>query len=139
MRVIEVRDARPDGGEGLLAVVLRNTPVEPGLHFYTPPQAVLQFGAMGFGFGHEIVPHHHVAHERRIVGTGELLIVRAGYISLNIYTTQRELIRTVTMGPGDIVLLCGGGHGFTCLTPCDIAELKQGPYLGLEDKVKWKQ
>jgi hypothetical protein len=38
------------------------------------------------------------------------------------------------LGPGDLILLCGGAHGFKALSPLDMVEVKQGPYLGEGDK-----
>ena len=38
---------------------------------------------------------------------------------------------------GDSLLLTGGGHGFDVLEECQLIEVKQGPYLGMDDKVKF--
>jgi hypothetical protein len=36
-----------------------------------------------------------------------------------------------------VILLVQGGHGFEILESCDMIEIKQGPYLGDEDKVRF--
>jgi hypothetical protein len=42
------------------------------------------------------------------------------------------------LGKGDMILLVSGAHGFEVLEPCQIVEVKQGPYLSKEkDKVVW--
>ena len=38
----------------------------------------------------------------------------------------------------DIILLAFGGHGFECLEEVEMIEIKQGPYLGEQDKVRFK-
>jgi hypothetical protein len=35
---------------------------------------------------------------------------------------------------GDMILLCGGGHGFEMLLDTVMIEIKQGPYTGANDK-----
>ena len=43
--------------------------------------------------------------------------------------TTREL------NEGDIILLIEGGHSFEMLEDAVILEIKQGPYMGVEDKI----
>ena len=38
---------------------------------------------------------------------------------------------------GDVVLLIRGGHGFEVLEPLEMLEIKQGPYLGDQDKTRF--
>lgn len=38
---------------------------------------------------------------------------------------------------GDVILLASGGHGFEIIEAAEIIEVKQGPYLGDEDKVRF--
>jgi mannose-6-phosphate isomerase-like protein (cupin superfamily) len=39
---------------------------------------------------------------------------------------------------GDVILLIKGGHGFEVLEELEMIEVKQGPYLGEQDKVRFK-
>ena len=39
---------------------------------------------------------------------------------------------------GDVILLSDGGHGFKMLEPSEIIEVKQGPYCGEMDKVRFE-
>ncbi len=40
---------------------------------------------------------------------------------------------------GDIILLAGGGHGFTFLEDSEVIEIKQGPYISFEvDKERFE-
>ena len=38
------------------------------------------------------------------------------------------------IGPGDVILLISGGHGFEVLEEIEMVEVKQGPYAGEMDK-----
>ena len=42
------------------------------------------------------------------------------------------------LGPGDVILLCDGGHGFVMLEESEIIEVKQGPYAGEDDKRRFE-
>jgi hypothetical protein len=42
-----------------------------------------------------------------------------------------------TLYPGDVILLAHGGHGFFMIEESEIIEVKQGPYAGEEDKVRF--
>ena len=39
---------------------------------------------------------------------------------------------------GDVILLADGGHGFKMLEQSEIIEVKQGPYCGERDKVRFE-
>ncbi|MCX6327803.1 MAG: hypothetical protein NT144_14345, partial [Bacteroidia bacterium] len=47
------------------------------------------------------------------------------------YLESRLLIQ------GDVILLAAGGHGFEMIEPSEIIEIKQGPYVGERDKVRF--
>lgn len=42
------------------------------------------------------------------------------------------------LGPGDVILLCGGGHSFKMLEDSSMIEVKQGPYAGENDKTRFE-
>ena len=41
------------------------------------------------------------------------------------------------LGPGDVILLISGGHGFEVLEELNMVEVKQGPYAGETDKTRF--
>lgn len=141
MKLTEVRHATPDGGEGLLAIVIAcdsaDAPFSAAARFVTDDKQGLQVGVLRFASDHIVPAHHHVGHERKTVGTQEVLFVRRGWVELSVYTSQRELVQTVTLGPNDVAVLLAGGHSLKCLSTVEIVEVKQGPYMGAEDKVRW--
>jgi len=84
--------------------------------------------------GGEIKRHVHVPLERHLVGTSEVIIVRRGCCNIDIYNDERELVSTRELRPGDIMLMVGGGHGFRVHEDTVLLEVKQGPYIGIDEK-----
>jgi len=75
--------------------------------------------------------------ERKLVGTAEVLVVREGRCLIDLYDDEKRPVATREIGAGDVVLLVGGGHGFRMLEDTLFLEVKQGPYLGLEEKERF--
>jgi mannose-6-phosphate isomerase-like protein (cupin superfamily) len=145
--------AHPSAGEGILddhgvsaipiasrgvtlALVLRAGPMPKGTQFVTPPDATLQVGVLGHAEGTTIPRHVHRDVERHVSGTSEVLIVRSGSCEVDVYD-EHELIATEQLRPGDVIVLLAGGHGLRMLEDTVLVEVKQGPYLGVEDKVRY--
>ena len=51
---------------------------------------------------------------------------------------DRRFVCTRTLGAGDAILLASGGHGFTVLEEVEMFEVKQGPFAGDDDKVRFE-
>ena len=41
------------------------------------------------------------------------------------------------LGAGDVVLLIEGGHGFEVIEEVEMFEVKQGPYVGEQEKTRF--
>jgi hypothetical protein len=118
----------------LLALIIKENYKPTGLEFLTAPDTNQQIGAMNHPAGHIIKRHVHKPIERKIIGTPEVLMVKSGAIELDIYNSERKLIKTVVLEKGDIVFLNNGGHGLMAIEDATIFEIKQGPYIEGEDK-----
>jgi hypothetical protein len=129
----QYRDAK---GE-LLAMILRRSFRGGKYNFFTPDDFPLQMGTSFYAAGELIQPHVHLAHVRTIESVNEFLLVQSGRLELTLYTKDRDPVTTVELQAGDALLLTSGGHGFRVLEPTQLIEVKQGPYLGMDDKVKW--
>lgn len=105
--------------------------------FVTPDALNFQAGFVVYGAGKEIPRHEHKPIQRTITGTSEVIIVREGRCEVDIYDAQRERVATRELGPGDLLLLLGGGHGFRLLEDTVLFEVKQGPYTGLDEKERF--
>jgi hypothetical protein len=105
--------------------------------FLTPPEFKQQVGFVVYPAGGRIAPHLHLPLERRLVGTSEVLIIKKGRCLLDVYSDEKELVASRELGPGDLMLMVGGGHGFRMLEDTVILEVKQGPYPGVEEKERF--
>jgi quercetin dioxygenase-like cupin family protein len=119
-----------------LALVMRAVPAPLGAQFVTPPEAGLQVGVLTHAKGTNIPRHVHRRVERQVSGTSEVLIVRSGSCELDVYDDE-ELIATTQLSPGDVMVLLAGGHALRMLEDTVLVEVKQGPYLGVEEKVRY--
>ncbi len=105
--------------------------------FLTPPDFKQQVGFVVYPAGGEVARHVHRPLERRLVGTSEVLFVKAGHCWIDIYNDDKELVASRELYPGDLMLMVGGGHGFRMLEDTVLVEIKQGPYTGLEEKERF--
>jgi hypothetical protein len=116
------------------AMIIRREFREPGIHFVTPSDYSQQLGFMSHPAGHRIKPHVHREVRREVRRTQEALFLRKGKLRVDFYDDQGARLDSRTLVEGDVILLATGGHGFEVLEPCEMIEVKQGPYVGDEDK-----
>ena len=121
----------------LLAIVIRADVRPDGVRFYTADDSSLQMGLLGHRSGDTAQPHIHHPMRRVIANTLEVLHLRSGRMEVYLYDAQRRLVNTVELAAGDTILLAAGGHGLRVLDDALILEIKQGPYLGVDDKEKF--
>lgn len=117
-----------------LALIIRAALEPRQTTFLTPTDWKQQVGYIVYPRGGEIRRHVHRRLERHLVGTSEVLIVRSGRCLADIYNDGRELVATRELGPGDVLLMVSGGHGFRMLEDTTFVEVKQGPYTGVDEK-----
>jgi len=121
----------------LLAIVIRADVRPDGVRFYTADDSSLQVGLLGHRSGDTAQPHIHHPMRRVITNTLEVLHLRAGRMEVYVYDPQRRPVATVELNAGDTILLAAGGHGLKVTEDALILEVKQGPYLGVDDKEKF--
>src|SRR5262245_30157754 len=121
-------------GDLQLAIILRVGGGEPGTRFVTGPGAPLQLGEINRPAGDRIPPHAHNLGVRTITETHEILHVLSGTLKVDLYSSTHDPVAPRFLTAGDTILLTGGAHGFEFITPCHLIEVKQGPYLGDNDK-----
>jgi mannose-6-phosphate isomerase-like protein (cupin superfamily) len=121
----------------LLALIVRSSFHEPGVHFFTPPELSQQLAHLRHRAGHIIAPHLHNRVRREVQLTQEVLVIRTGRLRVDFYDEQRRSIRSTVLGPGDVILLAAGGHGFEVLEDVEMIEVKQGPYAGDGDRTRF--
>ncbi len=124
--------------EELLAIVVRDEFQGGRYNFLTPDDFPMQLGVNFYGPGERIQPHVHVDTRRDVLTQQELLLLKRGRAVLHLYTAGRELAHDVDLRAGDCVLLASGGHGLDILEDAQLIEAKQGPYLGVGEKIKFE-
>jgi len=105
--------------------------------FLTPNEFEQQVGFVVYPRGGVIARHTHRDLRRNLVGTSEVLIVRQGRCEIDVYNEERQLVATRELKAGDVLLMVGGGHGFRMLEGTVFLEVKQGPYLGPDEKLRF--
>lgn len=128
----EVKD-----GNQLLAIIIRHGHVANGIEFYTQDDSSLQLAAMGHSKGKIIQSHLHNSVTRSISETQEVLIIKQGKVRVDLYRADKSFFDSRTLLQNDIIFLASGGHGFEVLEDLQMIEVKQGPYLGVQDKISF--
>lgn len=121
-----------------LAVVVRFNFKESGIIFFTNDNDSQQLGYMNRPEGYVIPPHRHNLVPREVHYTQEVLFIKSGKVRVDFYTNEQVYVTSRVLHPGDVILLSDGGHGFKMLEPSEIIEVKQGPYCGEQDKVRFE-
>jgi mannose-6-phosphate isomerase-like protein (cupin superfamily) len=119
----------------LYCYIIRSSVSPAKTTFITPSDATQQVGFIVYPRGGQVPRHVHKPAERHVRGTPEVLLVRSGRCEVDIYNDEQRVIATRPLGPGDVVVLVAGGHGLRMLEDTVFLEVKQGPYLGSDDKV----
>ena len=126
-------------GSNVLAIILRASYSASGIQFFTPDDYSQQLGYMCHPPGKIIEPHIHNEVPRAITLTQEVLFIRRGSVRVDFYDEQRTYLESRILVTGDVILLAWGGHGFEALEELEMIEVKQGPYVGGQDKVRFPQ
>jgi len=119
------------------ALIVRAEFRDPGIHFFTPNHYSQQLGYMRHQAGHVILPHVHNPVPREVQYTHEVLFLRRGRLRVDFYKDDATYLESRELGPGDVILLSAGGHGFEVLEEIEMIEVKQGPYVGDADKTRF--
>ena len=118
----------------LLAYLIRVDFSNEITSFITPPEHNFQVGLVVRPKGGEIQSHFHRKIERHISNTSEVLVLRKGHCEIDVFDDQQRLVETLRFSPGDVMVMVSGGHGFRMLEDTVLLEIKQGPYIGIEEK-----
>lgn len=123
--------------EVILAIIIRNDYSCEGVDFITPDEYSQQVAYMHHPTGKVIDAHLHNMVHRNVVMTQEVLFIKKGKLRVDFYDNYADYLESVILENGDVILLVSGGHGFTVLEEVEMIEVKQGPYSGDKDKVRF--
>lgn len=119
-----------------MALLIKAEHTGSGIEFLTEDKDYQQVAYMGHPAGHVIVPHVHNKIPRIVDYTCETLIICKGVLAVELYEDQNP-IHSFEMKPGDILTLFSGGHGFQVIEDVEMVEIKQGPFMGPDDKTRF--
>ena len=123
--------------EQLLAIIISHRFNESGIHFFTPNELSQQLAYMRHSTGKVIQPHVHNPVIRQVSYTQEVLFIKSGKLRVDFYNDQQKYLESRVLEAGDVILLVTGGHGFKVLEEIEMIEVKQGPYVGEQDKTRF--
>ncbi len=124
-------------GNLLLAIIIRADYKKEGIEFFTNDNDSQQLGYMNRPEGYVIAPHRHNLVAREVHLTQEVLFIKSGKVRVDFYDNEQNYIQSAVLAKGDVILLSDGGHGFKMLEKSEMIEVKQGPYCGDEDKIRF--
>ena len=122
----------------LLAIIIKSNFEGEQIKFFTPDNFSQQLGYMNRPKGYVIPPHRHNIVPREVIHTQEVLFIKSGKVRVDFYDDKQVYIESRVLLKGDVILLAAGGHGFEMIEPSEIIEVKQGPYIGERDKVRFE-
>lgn len=124
-------------GDSLLALIIPSNYQAEGIRFFTPENFSQQLAYMKRPKGYAIEPHIHNEVRREVFFTQEVLFVRVGRLKVHFFDKDQIFLKSRILENGDTILLASGGHGFEMLEDSEIIEVKQGPYTGEQDKIRF--
>jgi hypothetical protein len=123
----------------LLALIVRGKyRNKKGITFFTPNNAIQQFGYMKHKKQHIIKPHLHKKRLTKIFYTTEVILLLKGILRIDFYNRFKKYLFSKILKEKDIIMLVQGGHGFKVLRNIEMLEIKQGPYNLIKDKIKFE-
>jgi cupin superfamily acireductone dioxygenase involved in methionine salvage len=126
-------------GNQTYAIIIRSSYCkENNIDFFTDNESPLQLGYMSRDVGYIIQPHRHNLVKREVHLTQEVLFIKSGKIRVDFYSDNQNYLKSCILNKGDVILLSNGGHGFKMIENSEIIEVKQGPYCGTQDKVRFE-
>lgn len=121
----------------LYGIIVRQEYSTEGVEFFTSETFPLQLGINSRKEGEIIEPHQHKAVNREITRIQEVLFFREGQAEVTLFTDEQTPITSVVVEAGDVIMFAKGGHSLKMLADTELVEVKQGPYLGDEDKERF--
>ena len=121
----------------ILAIIIYSSFEQDGILFFTDDSFTQQLGYMKRPQGYVIAPHRHNIIARKVLITQEVLFIKSGKVRVDFYDDDENYLESRILKKDDVILLASGGHGFEMVEPSEIIEVKQGPYIGEQDKVRF--
>jgi len=121
----------------LYAIIVKNEYEQKGLSFFTTDDLSQQLAYMNHPKGKVIEPHIHNMVRREVHYTQEVLFLKKGKLRADFYDEKQKYLESHILYAGDTLMLIRGGHGFEVIEEIVMLEVKQGPFLGEQDKTRF--
>jgi hypothetical protein len=121
----------------LYALVIRKEFTNENSQFFTEDKLQFQVGYIRYKKGETIQPHLHNKQERIVYLTPEFILLKKGKVRVNFFSDKKVLLGNTILNQFDSILLYEGAHSFDILEDMELIEVKQGPYIEENDKIKW--
>ncbi|MBD3272741.1 hypothetical protein GF385_00105 [Candidatus Dependentiae bacterium] len=121
----------------IISIIIRSNYSKNGVSFFTPNDFSQQLAFMKHSKGKSIESHLHNKVERNVFFTQEVLFIKRGKLRVDFYDNEKKYLESRVLNSGDVILLASGGHGFEVLEDLEMFEVKQGPYAGNNDKIRF--
>ncbi len=122
----------------LISIIIRRNFEKDGIEFVTAADFSQQLAYMKRPKGYVIPSHVHKPVVREVRFTKEVLFIKSGRVRVDFYDDDKNYLESTILETGDVILLAYGGHGFEMIEESEIIEVKQGPYTGDMDKVRFE-
>lgn len=119
-----------DGQELALILDMKDYTQHEDKRFFSDTGDTLQVGSLFFSQGSKVEPHLHKLKELSDSRPMEVLLVLCGSPHADIYDESKQLVKSLVLKVGDILIQKCGGHGFCFPVKSALLEIKSGPYLG---------
>ena len=128
-----------DKDQKCLAIIIRAGYSTPKSEFFSSHEYSQQLGIISYPKFGKIKPHYHNKIHREIFYTQEVLVIRKGSIRVDLFNNDLTFNKSIILKKDDTIFLISGGHGFEMLEDCEMLEIKQGPYSGVNnDKTQFE-
>jgi mannose-6-phosphate isomerase-like protein (cupin superfamily) len=124
-------------GGNFIALIISSHYHKSGINFITHNDSSQQIAYISHPTGETIQPHIHNPITREVNRTQEVLFIRKGRLRVDFYNNYQEYLESHIVESGDVVFLADGGHGFEIIEDIEMIEVKQGPYLGDQERTKF--
>ena len=124
-------------GETILAIIVSRDFTDEGIHFFSPEDFPQQLGFIRRAAGEVVQAHIHNRVKREVERTQETILVKKGTMKVHLYDEEKQYVASRVLKAGDVILLAAGGHEMKFLEETEMFEIKQGPYLAKEDKMRF--
>ncbi len=119
------------------ALISKEDADSDAIKFYTDKSSDLQTGYAIHPKNSYTDAHIHKIIPQNINSLQEVLIVTKGKIRVDFYSEDKQYVESAIVPAGMAIMLISGGHGIKQLEDSEYWEVKQGPFIGDENKIRF--